>query len=163
MHRKERFAWAAACLAASAIGGASVNLFWRTPLAFADGDHDKTVKADRFELLDSDGKVRGVWACSKDDGSPVMVFLGPKGEARVTIATMGTESGLTIADKAGKSRVALAYEETGSGDLVFKDRKERARCAIVVEKDGTGGLTYFDENGKTVDKPSKPGDDDDDK
>ncbi len=82
----------------------------------------RVVRAQRFELEDECGKVRGTLACDKD-GSPSFRLLDEKAEARVT---------LSIVD--GKPRIGLV------------DADGRARLCIVL-RDNTPGIEYMDANG----------------
>ncbi len=96
---------------------------------------DKLVQAERFELVDGEGKTRAVLACDRDSGAPTCTFLDSAGETRVTVGIAWNDMpSIQLNADDGAARVALIV------------RPENAGMVLVVDDDGnkqviTGGGT----------------------
>ena len=69
---------------------------------------DRTVTAERFELVDRHGKTRGVIACDGDSGAPTITLQDSKGQTRVTVGLAWNDMpSIQLGGEDGTARVAL--------------------------------------------------------
>ena len=83
----------------------------------------KVVRAQRFELVDAEGRVRGALAFSPD-GSPALVFTGAEGKSAAALGVLtGSRPNLMLADKKGKPRAVLTLLTDGTPAFVLWDKE----------------------------------------
>ena len=92
----------------------------------------KVLRAERFELVDSQGKVRVEWGV-RQAGTLV----------------------LRLYAKDGKTRTVLAVLPDGSPQLTLMDQDGKSRAAMAVGPDGSPELSLMDQNGKPIWKAPK--------
>ena len=83
---------------------------------------DTTVRTERLELTDPNGRVRAVLTCEEDTAGPSLAMLDSNGEARVIVGIAWNDMPqiqLTAPD--GTARVALVVRPEGNGALVLAD------------------------------------------
>ena len=134
---------AVVCILASFLGGAAANLLVgdRNHLVLAQDEPSKfkVISANRFMLLDSQGRACAALTVSKKHDTPMLMFLDENQTLRMTF-TLGTNGDPTIAmlssDK--KQSIALNVEGDGSGKLEFAGQDGVvAGSWKVVKVDGT--------------------------
>lgn len=103
----------------------------------------KVVRAERFELVDTNGTVRAVLHMSQLAGGPELSLSGPSGSAHLRVFDSGPQLGLYDKNKTG--RVALMVSDVGS-ELNLRDENGKLRNVLFVASSGPG-LSLFDENG----------------
>jgi len=113
--------------------------------ATGDGQTSTTIRAERFEVVDQDGKVVAALDATSEDGPRLMLFDGA-GKTRVWLNVTKDGPGLTLYDGAGKDRISLDVTKNDSG-LTLYDAKGKGRVWLNVRKDGPG-LTLYDAPGK---------------
>jgi hypothetical protein len=91
----------------------------------------KTIRAERFEVVDSAGNVRAV----------LSVGLTP--------AKLG-QLGLELFGQDGKTCRAVLGTKDGSPLLVLCDQNGKTRAGLSVAADGTPRLELLDQNGKVI-------------
>ncbi len=107
------------------------------------------VRAQRFELVDAEGRVRALLAMSLD-GRPGLAFLDEKGEGRAGLV-LGTDGPtLELWDKKGKLRARLAVHPDLGPALTLHDEQGVMRAGLLAGTDGRPGLAFLDEKGKPL-------------
>jgi len=113
----------------------------------------KVVRAQKFEVVDSEGNVRvGVTTAG---GSAGLYVKDKDGKLRLRMgAGMGlTDAGqpsLSMRDKDGNLRVALSVEDDGRPMLGLSNKDGRPRVLLWVDEDGSPGLVLSDKDEKFV-------------
>lgn len=125
---------------------------WGTPAEAAGQAKSgvpEVIRAQKFELVDEEGKVRAVLGLGRDgapnldlsdakglkratlallpDGSPVLMLSDARGEERATLT--GGRS-LTMRDETGGERATLKVRYDGSPSLVLRDGKREVIAAL---------------------------------
>src|SRR6516164_4204878 len=107
--------------AGAAFGGFLSGHFWTSSSsAMAAGRHPKTITAEKFILVDSNGKQRGTMQVTEN------------GMAR-----------LTLSDPNGMDRAELRVAEDGSAGLGFFDPEGRKLAIFGEGTDGRAGIRIF--------------------
>ena len=172
---KDRKQWLYAILAlvGGVFGGAlSGHIFPREAEAAAGAA--RVLKAEKFVLVDRDGKERGVIQVDAENGAGIgfydhdgnkRVILGAAPNGRNGLAIYGrngremagftvtedNQSSVTLYDPAnGRARVGLGVAASGEPALVLFDKNGRDRAEMHVTVTGKPGLALADETGKTV-------------
>jgi hypothetical protein len=113
-------------------------------LAYAAGTNaaPEVLRAQRFELVDSAGNVRGLLSLG-DQTCPRLVLFDEQGDARARLMLHldGTPM-LSLYDQTGRGGVALAVGEEGPRGLHVRDEEGTVRarmCADEIELRGKDG------------------------
>lgn len=109
-------------------------------------DETKILKAGRFELIDSNGRVRAEMALQ--DNQPVFAIKDENGRNRLEIKHDADETAVFIRDETGTIRVGAAQFAHGGGGFALHGPESKG--AAVLYYKGRGSLSFFDEDGKTV-------------
>lgn len=98
-------------------------------VAFAAGKTraPEVIRAQRFELVDAEGRLRGV--------------VGSTVDASVAVA---------LYDEKGRGRAGLALFPDGSPGLVLFDEKGKPRATLALLPDSGPGLVLLDEKGEAL-------------
>jgi hypothetical protein len=134
----------------------------------------RVLRAEKFVLVDRDGRQRGEFRVGADGGSAIgfydqngakRVVLGetPKGRNGLAIYSSSgrqiagftvaedNQSSVTLYDAAnGRARVGLGVAANGEPALVLFDQNGRDRAELHVTVTGRPGLALADESGKTI-------------
>jgi len=161
MNRTQYSLVIAAAIIFSMIGGAlSTHLFTANPIHAAEiklkgqgkGPTTNIIKAQRFELVDAQGKACAVLS-RRADGTPQLVLLdkkgsvsfglelGPKGHPTMTFTGEGAGQavlavwpdktpGLVLSDKQGNVRGTFRLSPAGKPALIFADEKGNPRAVL---------------------------------
>jgi hypothetical protein len=105
---------------------------------------EKIIEANRFNLLDENGKTRAFLATNKD--GTLLAMVGSDGKRRVCLAVANDEPGLALYDADGKLRASLTLLKDGP-TLALSDDNGKPRDVLATNKDGPM-LTLLDGNGK---------------
>lgn len=133
-----------------------------------------TFTAQRYQLVDKDGKQRA-WFGINDKDETTLIFYGDDSKsARLAIAAAPSGTALvSVCDATGRPRVSLTSDAVGSAQigfyddsgqrivelvsdrnnpaaLVLRDAACRDRLRVEVGKDGLPGLSLSDPGGKIV-------------
>lgn len=150
--------------------GSLVPVFNAT-LAAAATRHAKTVEAERFVMVDGEGKPRVVMQVTGGDaviamydgsgadrtelrvdaaGRAVLGFFDEAGRKRVAIGeNVKGKSGVGIYGPNGKQAAGLAISPNGEVSLTLLDsNRGTARVGLGVAASGAPALALFDQNGK---------------
>src|SRR4051812_19476379 len=87
---------------------------------------EKVIRAEQFEVLGTDGKVRAVLT-GKDDEGPTLRLLDTDGEDRVVLSLRPTEEAV----------------------LAFRDKGQKARLSLTLLKEGPR-VDLWDPDGKNI-------------
>ena len=83
---------------------------------------DDVIRAQRFELVDRRGQVRGVLACDGDSGAPTLTLRDTQGHTRVTVGLAWNDMpSIQLAAEDGTARVALVSRPEGNGLVLVVD------------------------------------------
>ena len=110
---------AGGALAILFLGGASVTA---QP---APADVPKTISAQEFRLVDTEGRVRAMLAFAAE-GQPFLHLRDESDTHRVWIG-ISNETGVAIRDVDGKTRLVLSVDEQGEPSLVARNRQHRTK------------------------------------
>ena len=132
------------CVLASFLGGAAVNLLMMdgnrsaiaqnapktkaAPKAKAAVGEFKVVKANRFMVVDTQGRPRAALTVSKKTDSPMIMFLDEEGTLRMTIA----------------------LEKTGDPTIVMLSKDQKNAITLNVKKDGQGSIELVGQDGSSA-------------
>lgn len=108
----------------------------------------KTVQAERFDLLDSDGKIR-VQIGAATGGVPSVALYDAHGKPRAILAidNSGTPA-LILTDDATKATAMLAMDSKGGTTLSVTDGAAAQRLRVNVDAAGLSGISLFGKGGK---------------
>ena len=107
---------------------------------------DAPIRATRFELVDSEGRIRG--ELSMRDGAPVFSLLDEAGQDRLTLNHDAGGTALFIRDKEDVVRVGVAHFAHGGGGFALHGPDSRG--AAVLYYDTEGSLSFYDRDGNTT-------------
>ncbi len=115
------------------------------------------VRARRFTLVDSKGKIQGFLGFSAIGSPTLFLFDNPtvtlfdsERRPRVQLAGGVLESGLRLYAKSGDPLADLYIESGEWPRLALYDKSKRRRVALQVLFDGSPGLTLKERGGKTI-------------
>ena len=108
---------------------------WKPRMAPPTEAFGKVVRAQKFEVVDSNGAMRGIFDVLPD-GNPGLVLVDKNGKTRASFSVLPDGSGLGLFDKEGKLRAGLGAVELEAGrtgattrtvaySLTFYDQDER--------------------------------------
>ncbi len=104
------------------------------------------IRANRFELVDKAGKVRGVFGFT-DDGMPNLALVDDRGDP-VTIRAqlILDEEGpaLALYDMTGTQRIVMSTKDSGAASLKVKDARGSLKYCVLLDKDGAIKIRSFD-------------------
>lgn len=118
----------------------------------------KVIQAERFEVVDKDGKVRAMFGF-EDDREPRLALYDKDGTSSATLApfflvisdqndkTSAALSPLGLGVGQGKTRATWLGLFDGEPDLTLYDKQGKTRAGLGLA-DGEPHLGLFDENGK---------------
>jgi hypothetical protein len=111
----------------------------------------KVVRAQRFEVVDAEGRVRGEIGLGTDGHTPGLMFCNDKGKvcAMLVVSPDGSSS-LMLSDAKGGTRGALMVGSDGRPNLWLYDgnAKGKLRAALSVGSDGQPSLGLYDAKGE---------------
>lgn len=88
---------------------------------------DDTLRAERFELVDREGRVRAVLTCG-DLTTPSLTFLDTQGEQRVIVGMSWNEMpAIQLNAPDGTARIALIVRPEGMGMAVVTDDQQNSK------------------------------------
>jgi hypothetical protein len=104
---------------------------------------NRTVRASRFELVDTEGRVRG--ELSFREGSPVFLLLDESGQDRLSLNHDGGGTALFIRDETGVIRLGATHFAHGGGGFALHGPNSKG--AAVLYYDQSGSLSFYDLDG----------------
>jgi len=120
----------------------------------------EVVRAQKFELVDAKGKLRGVLSVLSD-GSPQLALFDAKGRPRAGLVVLSDRlPALLLGDEKGY-RARLMLDADGSPGLVLSDEQGNTRAVVGVtnletartgatQKTAESSLMLFDKEGKVL-------------
>jgi hypothetical protein len=90
-----------------------------------DAGSPKTISAEEFRLIDSQGRVRALLTFT-ENGQPYLQMRDEFDTSRVWIG-ISTDTGMALRDVDGKTRLVLSLDEQGEPSLVVRDRQHRMK------------------------------------
>ncbi len=106
---------------------------------------NKTVKAEKFVVVDSSGNSRAVLENVVGQGAS-LVFRGTDGMEQIALQSFGDSRGFTLSDKSGNGRAALTLEADGSIALALYDEKSKSHVKLLAGRDGNPGIVLQDKD-----------------
>jgi hypothetical protein len=107
---------------------------------------EKTVQAERFELIDASGKVRGEW-------SPKALSLRNE-DGAIRLGMFSTKEGgtgiLMFADDTQKRQISMMMAKDGFAAFGLNDDKGKTRAMLANRPDGKPSLLLQDETGQAI-------------
>lgn len=104
---------------------------------------NQVVRANRFELVDSEGRVRG--ELSLQDGAPVFSLLDAAGRDRLSLNHDAGGTALFIRDQEGVIRLGATHFKHGGGGFALHGPDSKG--AAVLYYDESGSLSFYDTDG----------------
>ncbi len=90
-----------------------------------NADIPKTISAQEFRLVDTQGHVRALLAFA-ENGQPYLQLRDEFDTDRVWMG-ISTDTGVAVRDVDGKTRLILSVDEQGEPSLVVRDRQHRTK------------------------------------
>lgn len=106
---------------------------------------DRTINAQRYEMTDPEGRVRGEWFVDKSD-TAVFKLRTPAGDNGVVLSAGKSESSIFLADAKGQPRCSLTAGSTGAS-FQLRDA-DQVRIELVTETDRSARFRIYDKAGK---------------
>ncbi len=120
---------------------------WGTPAEAAGqakSDVPDVIRAQRFELVDAQGRVRGALGMGRFGDTPGIRLYDAKGQARVVLNVHPSgDPSLTLLDDKGHLRVGL-----GCHHLTLYDEEGQWRAQLSLSHNDRAHLTLFDKRGQ---------------
>ncbi len=116
------------------------------------------LKAERFEVVGKDGKVRAFLSIL-EDGRPTLALLDDKGELRAWLflsadgsprLVLSHKGLLVLTDAKGEFRSLLRLDQAGSPTLALSDGAGNIRSVLGLGEDGSPTLVLRDKEGKII-------------
>jgi len=136
--------WAAlvvgACLVVTAVA-----------LAYAAGKADsvpagEVVRAQGFEVVDGEGRVRARLGLAAGQPRPILVFCDEQGKTRVSMSLLADGSPvLALSDKEAKPRAGLMLTAGGLPIVGLVDGQGKRRASLGLAGDGSPSLDLYDQ------------------
>jgi hypothetical protein len=130
------------------------------------------MRAERFEVTDPKGNVRGYLGLSEgkapvpilafmdkigtqrvfitlgEDGNPTISLLDDRGDGRAVFA-LGRDGspGLSLSGAAGKGGIGLTLYHNGGCEVTILDQRDRERAILRLQADGASGFALQDAKG----------------
>lgn len=111
------------------------------------GGVPKVITAQTFRLTDSEGVPRANLSC-RADGSPGLTLLDKAGKSRAAFEMVDGAPGVVLYDTAGKVRARLTVQSDDNAGLALHDRSGVLRAAIRLRADGSPTASLHDPDGK---------------
>ncbi len=115
----------------------------RTVQAQAD---ENIIRAEKFELVDSQGRVRAVLGLGISDNETGLTLFDENGMPRIVLAKLDSGMCLSMFDENGTGCAELSISDAGTGLLSLSDKNGTCRASLSVLDSGPR-LRLFDENG----------------
>ena len=108
------------------------------------------IQADRFVLVDKDGRRRAELTMAAD-GTPGLVLYDENGVRRggFNLSAAGAPS-IVLHDKHGKPRAEVALKPDGVVGLGFYDERGEGRAELSIAGDGAAALSLFGTRGERI-------------
>lgn len=132
-------------LVAGLVGGVVSGQFLVGQNAFAEKEPKPTkiISAERFFLMDEDGRPRATLGTTAEGVS--LVFMDESGNVRSSI----TPGGLMVLDSKGKPRIMLVLKDDDTVRLELYDETEKRSAILMLTENGFPGLKLTDDNEKS--------------
>ncbi len=112
-----------------------------------DANTQDVVRAKRFEVVDDNGKTRGVFEVVPDGKARLMLF-DEDGNTRGTFAVARNGVVVGLFDGNGKTRASLGVTPDGASSLSLSDKHQKPRMSLSLLPDGKSGMVITDGDGK---------------
>ena len=106
---------------------------------------DEVLAAQRFELVDDEGRVRAEMGID-EDGSAGFFVRDPEGLVRASLIQDASQAAMYLFDEDGTIRVGAAQYAHGGGGFALHG-EDSAGGAVLYLKKSTGSLTFYDAEG----------------
>jgi hypothetical protein len=147
MDTKQQGLLVAAALVSGLVGGVMGNRLALGTAACAQPPAalEKVIRAEQFEVLGPDGKVRAILT-GKDEEGPTLRLLDTEGEDRVVLSLRPTEEAvLAFRDKGQKARLSLTLLKEGPRVDLWDPDGKNIRSAWRTAADGAPLLELYDQ------------------
>jgi len=111
----------------------------------------QVVRAQRFELVDAQGRVRIDLGMGVDGSTPCVRLLDGQDQPRIRLS-LRPDGGpiLGLGDEKGQPRAVLRVTADGSSILGLFDDKGKGGAGLAVLSDGRASLGLSDDKGKVI-------------
>lgn len=107
----------------------------------------EVVQARAFELVDADGRSRGLWNVA-DDGTTRLALRDRRGEQRLNLTVLQSgHPGLSFVNEDGERRVVLGILPDETSNLVFADADGVPRAVLGLSRARSANLLLADGDG----------------
>src|SRR2546426_7622173 len=127
MGKKQYLLTVVLAVVAGFVGGVGSSWFLMGAPVFAQKTPEsaKVIQAEKFEVVDKDGKVRA-WFGIEDDREPRLMLYAEDSKNRSTLAPFG----LVISDQNDAIRAALVCKGDGEPSLSLSDKNPKSRAML---------------------------------
>jgi len=132
------------------VGGGVVSWLFPGRAVFAQGTAPKVIEAQKFRVVDGQGKHRA-WFGLLTDGGPILVLADAAGKSRVELSLRNPpEHGplLALYDATGQGRAWLSLLPDGQLDLGMSNAAGQQRAWLGLSQDGEPSLALSDAAGE---------------
>jgi hypothetical protein len=110
----------------------------------------KTLEAERFNVRDAAGNLRGMFATGGDGATSLLLYNGA-GVHQAGLAVMPDGSAsVFLANPAGRTVTELTLYRDGTPSLVFRDRAGKTRALLGAASDGVPFAYFLDAAGNNT-------------
>lgn len=110
----------------------------------------EVIQAERFQLLDAEGRVRG--ELRMNDGGPSLAFFDEDANNRVNLYHNDDATALYVKDIDGQPRVGAALFSHGGGGFALHGPQGVGASVLYMQGTGPGRLSYYDSTGTETDR-----------
>ncbi len=168
MNIKERVAFVGLTVVSAIIGGAISGHIFGTATVDAAA-HPHAMMAQKFVLVDSHGRTRGVLDVTQKgvaqlglydgtatlraglgvgvNGAPALGIYGRDSKPRAEVGLSGGVAEVRLYDADGTKHVALGVSADGVAGLALLDKEGHDRASLILEQAGTPALRLADNSG----------------
>jgi len=122
-------------------------------IAYAAGKTSapELIRAQKFELVDAEGRVRIEMSMGVNGQAPGIRLLDEKGQRCAALSLLPDgRPGLLFLDEKGRGGAKLSLEADGRPILWLNDEKRKVRAALGLGPDGSPGLLLCDWEGEVM-------------
>lgn len=107
-----------------------------------------TVQAERFELIDAQGRVLAVLGV--DEGETALSLFDTEGRQRLTITHADEQTGLFILDDRETVRLGAAQFAHGGGGIALHGPEAKGAAVLYLKE--SGSLTFYGPEGEVLER-----------
>ncbi len=109
----------------------------------------KVISAERFELVDSKGRLRALLYASAWDGDPRCELLDKDGIGRLSLEVADGQPLIKFMNVQGQPLIYLTVSEGDVSIIALSATDGSPKVTLEVDNEGEPSISIFDENGRS--------------